>query len=336
MDAMPPRDMFFWFFLTIFGTGTFIIFEQHFIWGAAQIVIGLIGMIGCAWPYLEETISGHAQPTRQRLQWIGNPRVFSCVAMVAVLLISAGIYRHYHRGIEAKPQTARSQQAVPPKAASPEQPDRTLVPSSKTPQQSGKLRDRRPNQPMVRQGEHAISPPVSGHADNATGSSPVVVSPEAKTLDRTQPNGSPPNIIPADPEKAVEVVNRMRNSLIDVIGKKETITFLMSWSDDDSSYLAFISQLLSSACRTSPRQCWFTQPGDGRDLDRPPIPSSGRSGITVHGRDAHALASALGAWFSTYSTSTFPSELNGYKDEATKEIIWIEIGPGSPWKTTTR
>jgi hypothetical protein len=52
MGAMPLRDMFFWFFLTIFGTGTFVIFEKHIVWGLALIGVGLTGMVGCAWPYI--------------------------------------------------------------------------------------------------------------------------------------------------------------------------------------------------------------------------------------------------------------------------------------------
>jgi hypothetical protein len=147
----------------------------------------------------------------------------------------------------------------------------------------------------------------------------------------------PPSIIPEDPAKAVDAVTRMRHSLSSVLGKKDTVTFLMSWHKDDNTNLVLVSKLLGEACRDTPRQCWFTQPRfDNRDLDRPPIQGSDRSGITVHGPDARALAAALGAWFSTYSTSTFPPELNGYKEEATKEIIWIEIGPGSPWKPTTK
>jgi len=53
MEAMPFRDMLFWFFLTIFGTGTFVIFEKRVFWGTALIVTGLIGVVGCAWPYFK-------------------------------------------------------------------------------------------------------------------------------------------------------------------------------------------------------------------------------------------------------------------------------------------
>jgi hypothetical protein len=147
------------------------------------------------------------------------------------------------------------------------------------------------------------------------------------------PTSAPAAIIPSDPVKAVQTVDHMRNSLAEVLGKKETITFLMSWTGDDPTFMAFISQLLSSACRTTPRQCWFTQAsGNERDLDRPPIQESGRRGITIYGNDAVYLAIALGGWFTTYDTSSIPDGIEGYKDPATKELIWIEIGPGSPWK----
>jgi hypothetical protein len=167
-------------------------------------------------------------------------------------------------------------------------------------------------------------------------SPPNVSPPVAKTQDQTQTVGPTLGLNPEDLMKAERLVDRMRNSLTAVLGKKDTITFLMSWPDDDNTYLVFISSLLSNACRTTPRECWFTQPGDGHNLDKPPVHGSGARGITVHGPDADALAVALGAWFTTYSTSAFPPQLNGYKEEATKEIIWIEIGPGSPWKPITK
>ena len=66
-------------------------------------------------------------------------------------------------------------------------------------------------------------------------------------------NSPPPRIIPDDPVKAVEAVKPMRNRLLEVLEKKDTITFLMTWPDDDNSYLAFIGQLLSSACEYDAR-----------------------------------------------------------------------------------
>ena len=159
---------------------------------------------------------------------------------------------------------------------------------------------------------------------------PIEITPEKH---ETQPTGAPPNIIPQDPVKALEVVDRMRRSLAEVIRKKDTVTFLMSWPDDDNSNLVLVNGLISDACRDTPRQCWFAQKsGDARDLDKPPVPDSSRNGLTIHGADARSLAAALGAWFSTYSTETYPQQLKGYKYKETKELIWIEIGPGSPWK----
>lgn len=167
-------------------------------------------------------------------------------------------------------------------------------------------------------------------------SSPTVTPPATTTKDQAQAAGAPSHIIPEDPVQAVQTVDRMRHSLTEILEKKDTITFLMSWPDDDVTNLPFVSHLLSEACRTTPRQCWFTQQGNPRDLDRPPVKGSGRNGITIHGPDAPALATALGQWFTTYSTSSFPSELNGYKEPETKEIVWVEIGPGSPWKPSSQ
>lgn len=168
------------------------------------------------------------------------------------------------------------------------------------------------------------------------GPAPGTAVESAKPQSPSPPVATPPGIIPEDPVKAVEVVNQMRNSLVQVLDKKETVTFLVSWPDDDTTFLVFVSNLLSSACHTQPRQCWFTQQANERDLDRPPVKGSGRRGITVHGPDGYALATALGAWFTTYSTATFPPEMNGYNQWSTKEIMWIEIGPGSPWKPSTK
>ncbi|HZW95771.1 MAG TPA: hypothetical protein VFF64_22680 [Candidatus Eremiobacteraceae bacterium] len=150
---------------------------------------------------------------------------------------------------------------------------------------------------------------------------------------QAQLTDSPPDIIPRDPVKAVEVVDRMRRSIAAIIGKKDTVTFLITYPKDDNSNYVFVSNLISQACRVSPRQCWFTGEGNPQDLDKPAVQASGRPGITVHGTDAFALANALGAWFIAHSTSIFPPELNGYNEYHTKEIMWIEIGPGSLWKT---
>jgi hypothetical protein len=146
------------------------------------------------------------------------------------------------------------------------------------------------------------------------------------------PASAPESIIPADPVKAVEAVDEMRDSLVQVLGKKDTITFLISWPDDDNSNLVFVSDILGSACRTSPRQCWFTQAANPTNLDYPTIPQPTRRGLTIHGADASSISMTLGRWFSTYSSSSIPQQFDVYKYQETKELIWVEIGPGSPWK----
>jgi hypothetical protein len=147
----------------------------------------------------------------------------------------------------------------------------------------------------------------------------------------TFPSGS---VFSSDPAKAVETVNAMRNNLAQLLDKKETVTFLMSWPDDDSSNLVLVSGIFSSACRTTPRQCWFIQKMGSNNLDYPQIPEPNRRGLTIHGADALNISALLGQWFTTYSSSAIPPQLNAYKHPQTKELIWIEIGPGSPWKPT--
>jgi hypothetical protein len=131
---------------------------------------------------------------------------------------------------------------------------------------------------------------------------------------------------------ALESANRLRGSLRVVLANKGTTTFHITWDRDDVTYLALISGLLSDACQQEPRQCWFTQAGDGTDLDRPRLPASGKRGITIHGPDAYAISKAFSAWFLAYSTELVPAELAKYNQYGTQRIIWVEIGPGSPWK----
>jgi hypothetical protein len=146
-------------------------------------------------------------------------------------------------------------------------------------------------------------------------------------------NRIPRAVNPASRMEAVGAVEGMRAAIRGAIQRRETVTFLISWPQDDNTYLVFISSLLSSACRDTPRQCWFTEQGTSPgELDKPPVKGGGKRGITVHGPDANILANALSAWFDTYSTSSVPAEYNGYKERGTRDLIWIDIGPGSPWK----
>jgi hypothetical protein len=293
---------------------------------AAAIIFHIVGI---KWPEIKLKVGTRVATGVDR---VANDRRYrrSMVVLLVIVGLFFGVmwFRRIHRFDQTKAIKASQLggSAPPVKIESPTQPERTVVvPSSKPPRQHAQ--QPLTTEPEAKPGEHAAAPL----------SSPRTVTPPATaTQDQGQVAGAPPRIIPEDPEKAVEAVNRMRNSVTEVLRKKETITFLMSWDDDDSTYLAFVSNVLSSGCRTEPRQCWFTQPANERDLDQPPVRGSGRRGITVHGPDAYALATALGAWFTTYATSTIPPELNSYKEVSTKEIMWVEIGPGSPWKPTTK
>jgi hypothetical protein len=170
------------------------------------------------------------------------------------------------------------------------------------------------------------APPVPEQQASSPAATPLkpVTPPKAKSPD--------PTLIPQDPIKAHQAVEGMRTGMREVIRKKQTITFLLTHPKDEQDYVVFISTLLGSACRETPRQCWFTQEGNPRELDKPPVKKTSKSGVIVHGPDADALAHALDNWFQTYSRSKVPPEMNGYKIEGTEHLIWIDIGPGSPLK----
>jgi hypothetical protein len=77
-ESMSLRDMLFWFFLTLFGTGTYVIYrsqgEGGEILGIALIIVGFIGMIGCAWPLLKDPLTGKVRVTWSLIQRvIHNP-----------------------------------------------------------------------------------------------------------------------------------------------------------------------------------------------------------------------------------------------------------------------
>jgi hypothetical protein len=197
--------------------------------------------------------------------------------------------------------------------------------------------------PATRQSERQVSKD-STTAPAANTKPPTPLSPEKPQqaspppVNNAQIANAPPNIIPQDPIKASAAFTSMRANIKDAIQNKDTITFLMSHpKDDNQDVLILVSNILGEACRETPRQCWFTQQSSPRDLDRPPLEAfrTKKGGIIVHGPDANKLANALGAWFETYSTSNLPAELGGYKIKETEHLIWIDIGPGSPWKSKT-
>jgi hypothetical protein len=127
-ESMSLRDMLFWFFITLFGTGTYVIYGFQSVTGEvlgiSMVVVGLIGMIGCAWPYLKDPITGKFGPTWERLRKVRNIKIIGSVLVLAIaLLVSVGVrvYRHFHldaetatvKPAETKPSTAPTQQPAP-------------------------------------------------------------------------------------------------------------------------------------------------------------------------------------------------------------------------------
>jgi hypothetical protein len=338
-DGPPTEDRAVSSFLDYVALACIFGFVDALIAGKWLISFGALGaalvfhIVGIKWSQIKLKVGTRVAGSVGRIA--NDYRYRRGMVGVGILLVVVGllfgaiwIVRLHRLKYETKARKESQPQSASVKIESPA-PEHTVVPSSKAPKPRTKLPAKPPvvNEPEEKPVERA-NPPLLPPS--------VVIPPASKDQDQTQTGGSPPSIIPQDPVKAVEVMDRMRRSLTAVIDKKETITFLVTWPKDDNSNLVFIEGLISQACRESPRQCWFTQEGNPQDLDKPPVQASGRSGITVHGADAFALAHALGAWFTTHSTSTFPSELNGYNEYHTKEMMWIEIGPGSLWKPTTK
>ncbi len=124
---MSFRDMLFWFFLTLFGTGTYVIYGSQSVageaWGVAMIVGGFIGMVGCAWPHLKDPVSGKIQITRNRLKAIKHGKAIS-VVLAVVLLGSSGVwsfevYRHFHSVKKANVVLQPSASTLPPPQTGP-------------------------------------------------------------------------------------------------------------------------------------------------------------------------------------------------------------------------
>lgn len=88
-ESMSLRDMLFWFFITLFGTGTFVIYGSQSttgeICGVAMIVVGFTGMTVCAWPQLKDPISGNLRLTRSAVQRIVHYPLYRTAAKRLVL-----------------------------------------------------------------------------------------------------------------------------------------------------------------------------------------------------------------------------------------------------------
>jgi hypothetical protein len=247
-------------------------------------------------------------------------KIALCIAVVTVVVaLCVGLWDRYKRAslqatVKASIQTQTQQKP------------RTPLPSTPSPiTTSSKHNEPKPDAPKSSASPAKEMPKIADPA------------PELKQP-VSPPTSASESIIPNDRGKGVEETNELRNALADVLGKKDTITFLMSWPENEDSQIAnsklvLVSGILSSACRTSPRQCWFKERANPNNLDYPAVPQPTRRGLTVHGVEANAISAVLGRWFTIYSSSSIPEELNVYKDPSTKELIWVEIGPGSLWKT---
>jgi len=97
---MSLKDALFWFFLGLFGTGTYVIFEQHVVWGSALILVGIMGMVGSVWDRLKDPMTGTVQLTGSLLKRIKDSRLLRTAAkrlIVAYIAIYALLYVHQIR-----------------------------------------------------------------------------------------------------------------------------------------------------------------------------------------------------------------------------------------------
>ncbi|MBR0848730.1 hypothetical protein JQ543_13330 [Bradyrhizobium diazoefficiens] len=75
-------------------------------------------------------------------------------------------------------------------------------------------------------------------------------------------------------------------------------------------------------------------PNNSLDMDAPRLPSSDQNGIIVHGEDPEeTLKINWSNYFVVRRTSKVPEGLAAYYK--VPSIVWIEIGPGSPWVNPT-
>jgi hypothetical protein len=97
-DSMPLRDMLFWLFLTLFGTGTYVIYGPQSIvgqvCGIAMITVGFIGMLACAWSQLKDPGTGKVQLTIGRLRRSKKAKAIATVVMLVLLVgIGTAVFR---------------------------------------------------------------------------------------------------------------------------------------------------------------------------------------------------------------------------------------------------
>jgi hypothetical protein len=79
---------------------------------------------------------------------------------------------------------------------------------------------------------------------------------------------------------------------------------------------------------------WFDGPNNTSDLDAPRLNPTDQNGIIIHGNDPQdILRMRLSGHFVVRRTSKVPEGLAEYYK--VPSIVWIEIGPGSPWANPT-
>jgi len=112
-ESMSLRDMLFWLFITLFGTGTYVIYGTQsvvgMVLGVSMMVVGFIGMAGCAWPYLKDPVSGKIKVTWAPLRRLLDINIIVPGAVIALFVI-IGMYLYHKYRPEGK--TTFSPQAV--------------------------------------------------------------------------------------------------------------------------------------------------------------------------------------------------------------------------------
>jgi hypothetical protein len=141
----------------------------------------------------------------------------------------------------------------------------------------------------------------------------------------------PPDYINLKKESAATHASRSLKSLFDtqyIFPSDQAITILITSAN--SEYLAYVSGIFDGACRQTPRQCWFASTAGPNDLDAKELVHNTQPGIAIYGPKARYIGAALSQWITTYTSLSLPDWTAHFKDARTKDMIWVDIGPGSP------
>jgi hypothetical protein len=207
-------------------------------------------------------------------------------------------------------------------------------------------KERSPNQVPTKSAFEVTGDPVLAVIDEAAfHPKTATVEPMAEGSTITQVPAIKPNkVVGGSGQKQPERLSdlQMMLRIKDAIKEVGTLTVLFSLPAEDQaeefnnaqSLMVSMSALISTACNDQPRRCLFVSHHQNtRDLDRPAIKPSSLSGIVIHGKGAAGLAEALGNWYEVYHSSQIPPQVEKYyRLPDTGNIVWLEIGPGSPLK----